>query len=151
METILAPALNESRVRNSVKLVPASAKTEAPRREASWSLALSSLNTVANLQSLGFGLPTSLIKPPRSLLSSLLFSSDRPKTVGIMANMTSSGPGNGDGEGLRLHGVGKPDSGVVRIGVGRVGYIVVGTCTMDVIVVTTGLPGNRFPVSSGAR
>ena len=161
---MLAPALRDSRARNSVKLVPASAKIEKLRREATCSLAESSRYMVADLQSLGFGLPTSLMNPPRSLF--------RPETVGLMTIMISTGLGNGDGTGLRLvtedggagegesesegegegEGEGKPGSDVVRSGVGKVGTRV-GGCTIDVMVVTTP-PGNGYPycgVSKGAR
>lgn len=67
----------------------------------------------------------------------------------MMASMIPRGPGNGDGDGPRLgveNGVvGKTDS----VGVGKVGSSV-GIVTMDVIVVTTGGPGNEY-VSRGAR
>lgn len=138
-----------------MKLVPASANIEALRRADNCSLAESSLYTVAALQSLGFGLPTSLMNPPRSFFSSVRFSRDRPETVGMMASIISKGPGNGEGDGVRLdggEGEGKPGSDVVRIGVGKVGNKV-GICTMDVIVVTTP-PGNGYGycgVSRGAR
>jgi hypothetical protein len=71
-----------------------------------------------------------------------------------MASMISKGPGYGDGDGPGLGvedgGAGKPDSDVVRIGVGKVGNSV-GIVTMDVMVVTTGGPGNGYGVSRGAR
>lgn len=145
-----------------MKAVPASAKIEKPRREATCNLAESSVYTVADLQSLGFGLPTSLMKPPRSLFAAARFSSMRPETVGLMTRMTCTGPGKDDGTGLGLgtdgggagDSEGNPDGSVVRIGVGKVGTKL-GGCTMDVIVVTTPPPpSGGYPydgVSRGAR
>lgn len=152
-----------------MKLVPASAKIEKVSRDEICNLPESSLYTVADLQSLGFGLPTSsLMNPPRSLFAAVRFSSIRPEIAGTMARMISTGPGKGDGAGpgpdveggVASEGEGNTDSGVVRSGVGKIGTKVgtkvgtrVGTCTMDVIVVTTP-PGNGYPyggVSRGAR
>lgn len=66
----------------------------------------------------------------------------------MMAIMISTGPGNtvGNGPGVVEEvgdvGEGKPDSDVVRSGVGKIGTKV-GTCTIDVIVVTTP-PGKGY-------
>lgn len=168
---MLAPAVSESRARNSVKLVPASAKIEEVRREEICNLPESSLYTVADLQSFGFGLPTSLMNPPRSLFAAVRFSSIRPETAGTMARRICTGPGKGDGAGPgpdvegggANEGEGNTDSGVVRSGVGKIGTkdgtkvgigtkvgTKVGTVTMDVIVVTTGYPPYGC-VSRGAR
>lgn len=145
-----------------MKAVPASAKIEKPRLEDTCKLPEFSVYTVADLQSLGFGLPTSsLMKPPRSLFAAVRFSSMRAETVGgMMARMISTGPGKGDGTGPGVDAEGggageregKPDGSVGRIGVGKIGTKLV-CCTMDVIVVTTGLPPG-YPyggVSRGAR
>lgn len=138
-----------------MKVVPASAKSEKLRREDTCSLPESRRYTVADLQSLGFGLPTSLMNPPRSLFSAARFSSIRPEAVGTMASMISKGPGgvDGAGPGLDTGGggatEGEGNSGVVSIGGGKVGYRV-GCGTMDVIVVTTP-PGNGYGSSGVSR
>lgn len=145
-----------------MKAVPASAKIEELRREDTCNLAESSLYTVADPQSFGFGLPTSLMKPPWSLFAAARFSNMRPETVGLMAKMTSTGPGKDDGTavgpdadgGSAGDSEGNPDGSVVRIGVGK-GGTKLGGCAVDVIVVTTPPPPNGgYPydgVSRGAR
>lgn len=59
----------------------------------------------------------------------------------MMFSMISTGPGNceGTGPGIDAESEGKPESGVVRSGVGKIGTKL-GGCAMDVIVVTAPRP-----------